>query len=65
MKQKNAIEYEIKKSEAKSFQTGIIFKKTNYYDTQTVIPFKKVFNYYEKTVKYFKDGTIWEKYGSN
>ena len=45
------------KTEQKSFQTGLIFKKTHYYTTEKVIPSEKEINY-ERTVTYYNDGTI-------
>jgi hypothetical protein len=43
-------------NQTKSYQTGIIFKDTHYYDTQKVVPKNHYVNY-ERTVDLYNDGT--------
>ena len=40
-----------------SFQTGLIFKKKHYYETQRVIP-KQINEYYQRTVTEYDDGSL-------
>ena len=43
-------------TQTKSYQTGLIFKDTHYYETQKVIP-KVVSQKYQRTVTQYSDGT--------
>ena len=45
------------KNEIKSFQTGIFFKDTHYYNSPKVIPFNRKQSY-ERTVLVYNDGNI-------
>ena len=56
------------RSETKSYQTGLIFKDTHYYQTQKVVP-KDYYVNYERTVTYYDDGTVnygdWRRVSTN
>ena len=43
-------------NQTKSYQTGLIFKDTHYYETQKVVP-KNYYVNYERTVDQYNDGT--------
>ena len=45
------------KTVTRSYKTGLIFKKTHYYDTQTIRPFTRNVKY-KRTVTYYNDGII-------
>lgn len=49
-------DYDIKNN-LKSFQTGLIFKDTHYYETQRVIPKNRKVEY-KRDVTYYTDGSV-------